>query len=215
MLKKKADSKEVEQVNRQVQLYLTKERQFLCKLIVCMHVTRGQPIHRPKLGLIKVNNSVYLARNIYVINRQMCFLTMYNKAQKRQGNTKYIVQCLLEEVGQILAQYLVRVRPFVQALDQRELEYLFANRHRPQAREELSQALGTTTRKQLGVQLTVLSQRHVAISIATQHLIQASKIQEKENEDVKNGDKEFVEGDNKEELELDTFQHIIVRQVVG
>lgn len=99
MLKKKADSEEVEWVNRQVQLYLTKERQFLHKLIVCMHVTRGQPARRPELGSIKVNNSVYLAWNIYVINRRMCFLTMYNKARKRRGNTKYIVRCLLEEVG--------------------------------------------------------------------------------------------------------------------
>jgi len=57
----------------------------------------------------------------------MCFLTMYNKARKRRGNTDYIVKYLLDNVRQILAQYLVYVSPFGQALDRQKLEYLFAD----------------------------------------------------------------------------------------
>jgi hypothetical protein len=38
MLKKKAGSYKVEWVKGQVQAYLTKEQQFLQKLIVCMYV---------------------------------------------------------------------------------------------------------------------------------------------------------------------------------
>lgn len=211
MLKKKAGSQEVEWVDGQVQSYLTKERQFLRKLMVCMHVTGGQPARGPELGSIKVNNSVYSARNIYVINGRVCFLTMYDKARKRRGNTEYIVRCLPEEVGQILAQYLVRVRPFARALDRRESEYLFGDGRGPWAGEELSQALGTTTRKRLGVRLTASGWRHVAIGIATRHLMRASKTWEKENEDAEDGDEEFAEGDDEEELELDTFRHIMVR----
>lgn len=41
--------------------------------------------------------------------------------------------------------------------------------------------------------------------------MRASKTWEKENEDAEDGDKEFAEGDDEEELELDTFQHIMVR----
>jgi hypothetical protein len=66
---------------------------------VCIHITGEQPTHRPKLELIKVNNSIYSAWNIYIINRRVCFLTIYNKAQKRRGNTKYIVRCLLDKVS--------------------------------------------------------------------------------------------------------------------
>jgi hypothetical protein len=125
MLKKKAGSHEVEWVKRQVQAYLTKERQFLRKLIVCIHVIGGQPAREPELGSIKVHNSIYSARNIYIINGRVCFLTMYDKARKKQGNTEYIVWCLPDEVSQIIAQYLIRVRPFAWALDKQESEYLF------------------------------------------------------------------------------------------
>jgi len=41
--------------------------------------------------------------------------------------------------------------------------------------------------------------------------MQASKTWEKEYEDAEEGVDEFAEGDDEEELELDTFRHIIVR----
>jgi hypothetical protein len=210
MLRKKSGSQEVEWVDGQVQAYLTKERKFLRKLMVGLHITGGQPARGPELGSIKVSNSIYSARNIYVINGRMCFLTMYDKARKRRGNTEYIVRCLPDEVGQILAQYLVRVRPFARALDRRESEYLFGDGRGPWAGEELSQALSDTTKKRLGVRLTVSGWRHVAIGIATRHLMRASKTWEKEHEEVEDGE-DFAEGDDEEELELDTFRHIMVR----
>ena len=61
------------------------------------------------------------------------------------------------------------------------------------------------------MRLTVLGWQHIAIRIATQHLMQASKMWEKDNEDVADRVEEFVEGDDEEELELDTFQHIIIQ----
>ena len=181
--------------------------------MVGFHATAGQPARGPELGSIKVSNSIYSARNIYVINRRMCFLTMYDKARKRRGNTEYIVRCLPDEIGQILAQYLVRVRPFARALDRRESEYLFGDGRGPWAGEELSQALSVTTRKWLGVRLTVSGWRHVAIGIATRHLMRASKTWEKEHKEAEDGEEEFAEGDDEEELELDTFRHIMVRYV--
>ncbi|OBT83654.1 hypothetical protein VE02_08052 [Pseudogymnoascus sp. 03VT05] len=54
------------------------------------------------------------------------------------------------------------------------------------------------------------SWRHVAIRIAVQHLLQASKTWEKDDE-VDEG--EFIEGDDEEELGQNTFRHIMVRQL--
>ena len=147
MLKKNRTTQEDEWVEPQVKAYLTKERRFLNKLMVSMHVTGGQPARGPELGSIKVSNGIYSARNIYVINGRVCFLTMYDKARKRRGNTEYIVRCLLDEVGQVLAQYLVYVRPFARALDRRESEYLFGDLRGPWAGEELSRELSQVTRK--------------------------------------------------------------------
>ncbi|KAH6689955.1 hypothetical protein BKA61DRAFT_432735, partial [Leptodontidium sp. MPI-SDFR-AT-0119] len=59
------------------------------------------PTRGPELGSIKVSNSIYSARNIYIINGRVCFLTMYNKARKRRGNTEYIIRYLSDEVSQI------------------------------------------------------------------------------------------------------------------
>ncbi|OBT83214.1 hypothetical protein VE02_08215 [Pseudogymnoascus sp. 03VT05] len=167
----------------QKQAYLNEERQFLRKLMVTLHVIGGQPARGPEIRSIKVSNSVYSARNIYVINGQMCFLTMYDKARKRRGNTDYIVQFLPNKVSQVLAQ----------ALDQRESEYLFGDGRGPWAGEELTQALSKAT----------------TIRIAVRHLLRASKTWEKDDE-VDEG--EFAEGDDKEELEQNTFRHIMVRQ---
>lgn len=61
------------------------------------------------------------------------------------------------------------------------------------------------------MRLTASGWRHTAIGIATCRLMWASKTWEKENEEVEDGVEDFAEGDNEEELELDTFRHIIVR----
>ncbi|KAK6605232.1 hypothetical protein H4I96_05814 [Botrytis cinerea] len=145
LLQTNPTTKKVEWVDSQVTAYLTKERQFLRKLMVCMHIT-------------------------------------------------------------------VRVRPFARALDHRESEYLFGDLRGPWAGEELSQALGSATRKHLGVYLRASGWRHTAIGIATRYLMRASKTWEKEHEDPEDGGDEFAEGDDDEELELDTFRHIMVRQ---
>ena len=106
--------------------------------MVVMHIIGGQPARGPEIGSIKVSNSIYSARNVYVINGRICFLTMYDKARKRRGNTDYIIRCLPDNVSQVVAQYLVYVRPFARALDHRESEYLFADERGPWAGEQLS-----------------------------------------------------------------------------
>ena len=140
---------------------MNQEQQFLQKLLVGLHVTGRQPARGPEIGSIKVSyyiytnlytnpffqvfNSIYSARNLYVLNGRMCFLTTYDKAQRRRGNTEYIIRCLPDKISQILIQYLVYVRPFARALDQRETEYLFASLQGPWAGEELKFVLSQIT----------------------------------------------------------------------
>ncbi|PQE33312.1 hypothetical protein CJF32_00003851 [Rutstroemia sp. NJR-2017a WRK4] len=80
MFTKKPDSTNRAWVKGQLLAYLSIERDFLRILIVYIYITGGQPARGPELGSIKVCNNVYSARNIYMINRQVCFLTIYNKA---------------------------------------------------------------------------------------------------------------------------------------
>lgn len=211
LLRKNPTTSHLEWVPNQVKQYQSFERRFLRSLMVLMHITGGQPARGPELGSIKVSNSIYSARNIYVINGRICFLTMYDKARKRRGNTEYIIRCLPPAVGQIIVQYLVYVRPFARVLDRRESEYLFGDQQGPWAGEELSRALSQATTKHLGVRLTVSAWRHVAIGIATRHLTRASRTWEKVETDPDDEADEFAGGDDEEELELDTFRHVMVR----
>ena len=219
MIKRGIDG-EMHWIDHRVKAYLVQEKGFLKKLMVACHVTGGQPARGPELGSIKVSNSIYSARNLYVMNGRMCFLTTYDKAQRRRGNTEYIVRFLPDEVSQILAKYLVYVRPFARVLekvrpstqlsDQRESEYLFNDERGPWAGEELTRELSDTTTKHLGVRLTVSGWRHVAIGIAVRHLMRIGKMWEDDKTEEEEDD--FAEGEDDDELELATFQHIVIRQ---
>ena len=190
--------------------YLNRERQFLRLLMVAMHVTGGQPARGPEIGSIKVVNSIFSPRNIYVINGRVVFLTTYDKAQKRRKNVEYVLRCLPLPLSQIIAQYLIYVRPFSQVVGQKEWDYLFGDERGPWAGNQLSAAVAVATARHLGVRLTILGWRQVAIAIANKHLSQASKTWDRE-EDEGEGD-EFAEGEDEAEVELNLFEHILVRQ---
>ena len=51
----------------------------------------------------------------------------------------------------------------------------------------------------------------MAIRIATRHLMRASKTWETDDGDIEEGEEDFAEGDDEEELVLDMFRYIIIR----
>lgn len=138
-------------------------------------------------------------------------MTMYDKSRKRRGKTEYIIRCLPDQLSQVVVRYLVYVSPFARALDRRESEYLFGDAKGPWVGEELTQTLSRQIQKHLGVRLTVSGWRHVAIGIATRHLMRASRTWEKDEDVEEDEADEFAEGDDEEELALDSFRHIMIR----
>jgi hypothetical protein len=70
--------------------------------------------------------------------------------------------------------------------------------------------LSRATSKHLGVRLTVSGWRHVAIGIAVQHLMRASRTWEK-GDDEDQREEGFAKGEDEEELELNTFRYIIIQ----
>ena len=206
-----SDSYEARWRSRVKQQYLVAEKRFLQALMVVFHIQGGQPARGPELGSVKASNSIYSAWNIYIINGRVCFITTYDKAQKRRGNSEYVVRCLPDAVSQLVVQYLVFVRPFARVLDQRESEWLFGDDQGPWAGEQLTRALAQATTKHLGVRLTVAGWRHVAIGIAVRQLTTASKTWDVEGEGAAE-DEEFAGGGDALEVEENTLDHIIVRQ---
>jgi hypothetical protein len=101
LLKKGADGKE-HWNDRAVHNYLASDTQFRQKLMVAMHII-SLPSRGSKIGSIKFANSIYSARNIYVLNGRIAFVTYYDKSRSRRITTEYIVRYLPDELSQILA----------------------------------------------------------------------------------------------------------------
>lgn len=189
--------------------YLAREKQFLLKLMVAMHVMGGQPARSPELGSIKVKNSITSSRNVFVINGRVAIITTYDKSVKRRGKIEYVFRCFPDQLSQVLAQYLVYVLPFSRVVAKTKGDFLFVDEQGPWMGEQLSKGVAEATAKHVGVRLTVSGWRHVAIAIANEHLRKASRVwkhdQDQEGE-------EAVEGESDGEVEQSLFEHILVRQ---
>ena len=193
--------------------YLAREKQFLLKLMVAMHLTGGQPARSPEIGSIKVRNSAASSRNLFVINGRVAVVTTYDKSRKRRGKTEYVFRCFPDRLSQVIIQYLVYVLPFSRVVERTKGDFLFADKHGPWIKDQLSGAVAVATAKHLGVRLPVSGWRHVAIAIADEHLRKASRVwKQRQEEEEEEGEGEAVEGESDGEVEQSLFEHILIRQ---
>ena len=176
-LVRKSSAGSMEYHERRCKAYLTQERHFLNKLLVCMHLCGGQPARAPEICSVKVCNTAYSSRNIYILGAEVLFVTTYDKNLARRDRLEFVVRYLPDAVGQLLVRYLIYVRPFARALpaDLRNDDYLFATPHGPFNGRQATAALRQATQQHLGVApngLGFADYRHVAIAVARQHLRQ-------------------------------------------
>ena len=81
MMKKGVNSKD-KWIKYYIDIYLIVKKKFLRKDIGNIYIKYSQSIYKPEIGLIKISNSIYLIRNIYMINSQLYILIIYNKVRK-------------------------------------------------------------------------------------------------------------------------------------
>jgi superfamily II DNA helicase RecQ len=211
LLKRGVDGKEYWN-DRAVHSYLADDIRFRRKLMVAMHIM-SLPGRGSEIGSIKFANSIYSARNIYVLNGRMAFVTCYDKSRSRRMTTEYIVRYLPDELSQVLAQYLVYVCPFARNLGRDESEYLFADKRGPWAGAELTVGLAEATARYLGVRLPVSQWRHAAIAVGDRFLhkgVKAFRDQEMPGVDVADGGGD--DSDLEDEEEITTMAEVQVRQ---
>ena len=206
---------QLEWADQPCKAYLAREKQFLLKLMVAMHITGGQPARSPELGSVKVRNGVRSSRNVFIINGRVAVVTTYDKARRRRGRTEYVFRCFPDRLSQVIGQYLVYVLPFSRVVARTKGDFLFAtDPDRPWIEDQLSGAVAAATAKHLGVRLTVSSWRHIAIAIGDEHLRKASRIwrQELEGADDGAGAAAAAGGESDGEAEQSLFEHILIRQ---
>ena len=66
-MKKKINNKD-KQIKYYIDIYLIIKKRFLRKGIKSIYIKYNQLAYKPKIGLIKVSNNIYLAQNMYMIN---------------------------------------------------------------------------------------------------------------------------------------------------
>lgn len=92
-----------------VQRYLRKIDRFRELLLFYIHLTRGQPARGIEITTLRFKNSYLQDYNVFVIYRQIVFVTRYYKSQLQIDKPKVIPCFLLQRVGQVLVVYLIYV----------------------------------------------------------------------------------------------------------
>ena len=180
-----------------VRRYLRKVDRFRELLLLCMHLTGGQPARGTEMTTLRFKNGYLQDRNIFVMHGQMVFVTRYHKSQSQMDKPKVIPRFLPWRVGQILAVYLAYVQPVqeylsVQVKGSGWSDYIWANEQGPWETDRLTRIVVRESQKRLGTRLTTHDYRHVAISVGREvigaqfargYTEEATEVEEAEVED--------------------------------
>lgn len=105
----------------------------------------------------------------------MTVVTIYNKTRNCCKKTKYVFYCFLDQLSQVIAQYLIYVLPFSWVVFKTKGDFLFADgKDNLWIEEQLSRGMAVATAKYLEVRLIVSGWRYVTIVIADEYLCKVS-----------------------------------------
>jgi hypothetical protein len=158
-----------------VQKYSQQIKDFLEHLFALIYITSEQPACGEEITLIQHRNRFLQEQNIFVIDRQMMFVTRYHKSQVLFDRLKVILWFLLWCVGQLFTVYLTYVQLFKEDLDQQTnrlscSDHIFYNKHRSWLTENLTKILYHKTAIQMKLKLETLDYWYVVISIRCKYI---------------------------------------------
>jgi superfamily II DNA helicase RecQ len=153
-----------------VKRYLRQVDCFLELLLVCVHMTSGQPGRGSEVTTMRHRNGVLQDRNIFVTDGQIMTVVRYHKSQSQWDKPKIVPRFLPPQVGQMLAVYLAYLQPFqeylrVEVLGGSFSDYIWGDEQGPWKTDRLTRLLKRETGKRLGVELHTLDYRHTAVGI--------------------------------------------------
>ena len=101
-----------------VREYRQAGERFKKLLLVVVYIYYRPPVQGEEIMSIRFQNGFLQARNIYVVDGRVVFVTRYHKSQTLFGELKVILQFLLWRLGQVIVVYLAYVQLFIEELDQ-------------------------------------------------------------------------------------------------
>ena len=187
-----------------IESYMGRVVEFREKLLALMHISGGQPGRGPEILSCRHRNTARGgARNIFVEQGLMVYVTRYHKGYAIQGDVKVIHRYLPREVGELLVYYIWLILPFQEKLEvtvwEKDRVSAFMWPADPNGKKFTSQRLRTILQREsrigMSVQLNIQSYREVAIGISRKYMRQGlsfepdtkekeSEMAEKEEDDI-------------------------------
>jgi hypothetical protein len=211
--------------------YLRQVDRFRELLLFLVHVTGGQPARGSEITTIRFRDGFLQDRNVFAMAGQMVIVTRYHKSQSQFDKPKVIPRFLPWRVGQLLAVYLVYVQPLEQFLSEEVRgfgysDHVWSNEFRPWVTDRLTKIISRETQKGLGIRLTTLDYRHVAIAVGREvvgnhfakgYIEEASEVEEAEIDDddgleISAGRSGEI-GANRYGVSLDVIKHLSSRSI--
>ncbi|TIA27650.1 hypothetical protein D6C79_10565 [Aureobasidium pullulans] len=101
---------------RHIRRWLRYVDEFRELLLLCVHITAGQPARGTEITSVRFKNGFMQDRNVYIIHGQVAVITRYHKSQSQQDKPKIIPRFLPYRVAQLLVVYLAYVQPLQEYL---------------------------------------------------------------------------------------------------
>ncbi|KAH0352647.1 hypothetical protein KCU83_g3356, partial [Aureobasidium melanogenum] len=155
---------------RHIRRWLRYVDEFRELLLLCVHITAGQPARGTEITSLRFKNGFMQDRNVYIIHGQVAVVTRYHKSQSQQDKPKIVPRFLPYRVAQLLVVYLAYVQPLQEFLSVMSrgsgwTEYIWGDQNGTWETDRLTRIITRETQKRLKVRLTTHDYRHLAIAI--------------------------------------------------
>ncbi|EAQ93900.1 hypothetical protein CHGG_02135 [Chaetomium globosum CBS 148.51] len=164
-----------------VRRYIELHDQALVELMALIHLTGGQAARATELMCLEHCNGPSTSRGIYVYDGSFFLVTRHTKARSVTNQEFQVARMLPDEIGRLLYQYLVYIRPFTYMLQRRcygidvESSLLFCSPQRPDRlwkTHVLSGALRRLTESTVGRAFGTHVYRQLSIAVTEKHVRQ-------------------------------------------
>ena len=99
-----------------VRRYLNEETNLLVQLMLMLYLSGGQASRTTEFFSIECYNGPSTSRGVYVHNGSVVYVTRHSKARRATNHEFQVARYLPRQDSELLAKYLVYVRPFTDML---------------------------------------------------------------------------------------------------
>lgn len=162
-----------------VQRYLKEETELLVSVMLLCFLYGGQAPRTSEMFSIECQNGSATLRGLYVDQGTLMYVTRHNKSRSSTNQEFQVARYLPPSIAEIVAAYVVYVRPFADMLCrtcygfEEERRLLFASWDRPRVPWTvvlLTRAMKKLTGEICGVQFGVQVYRQLSIAITEKHV---------------------------------------------